>query len=335
MRLISQGPTERAMLGKDQQAGPKIAVILPCRNEGAAIRHVVEDFKQHLPSAKIYVYDNNSDDNTALDARRAGAVIRREKMQGKGYVIRRAFSEVDADVYVIADGDGTYDPSAAPEFVRRLWSDRLDMVVGVRQHSDKSAYRIGHTFGNRVFNKLISSFFRKGYRDIFSGYRALSRPFVKSFPSFATGFEIETEMTVHALQLELPIDEIPTRYSPRPAGTASKLRTLPDGLSILASVFLLLKHHRPFLVFGVTAITAAALSLAIGVPIVLEFAETGLVPRFPSAILAASLMVIAVISLTAGIILASVARLAREQRRLFYLMVRRSDMEATSPQHFR
>src|SRR5262245_20466158 len=193
-----------------EQTEPSIAVILPCYNEGAVVAQVVGDFRRHLPSADIYVYDNNSDDDTARQAEHANAIVRRETMRGKGHVVRRAFSEVDADVYILADGDGTYDASAAPELVHKLWSQRLDMVIGVRKHRDKSAYRIGHRFGNRFFNNMVAWLFGKGCGDIFSGYRALSRPLVKSFPSLATGFEIEAELTVHALQLKLPMDEIVT-----------------------------------------------------------------------------------------------------------------------------
>jgi len=320
---MSVAGSNLAVVPAERQAEPTISVILPCYNEGAVITLVVESFKRHLPSAYIYVYDNNSEDDTALQAERAGAIVRREPMQGKGYVVRRALAEVDSDVYILADGDGTYDTSSAPEMVHRLWSQRLDMVVGVRQQVDKSAYRMGHRLGNRLFNRMVAWLFGKGCGDIFSGYRALSRPFVKSFPSLATGFEIETEITVHALQLELPTDEIVTRYSPRPVGTTSKLRTYHDGFWILVSIFLLLKHHRPFLMFGVIALIAAVVSFAIGLPTVVEFLKTGLVSRIPSAVLAASVMVIAVISLTAGIILDSVARAACEQKRLFYLIVPR------------
>jgi len=268
-----------------RRAEPTIAVILPCCNEGAAITRVVEDFKRYLPSADIYVYDNNSADDTARQAEGAGAILRREPMQGKGYVVRRALSEVDADIYILADGDGTYDASAAPEMVHQLWSQRLDMVVGVRQQTETSAYRTGHRFGNRLFNGMVAWLYGKGCADILSGYRALSRPFAKSFSSLATGFEIETEITVQALQLQLPIDEMVTPYSARPAGTASKLRTYHDGFWILVSIFLLLKHHRPFLMFGIIALIAALVSLTIGVPTVVEFVETGLVSRIPSAVL--------------------------------------------------
>jgi glycosyltransferase involved in cell wall biosynthesis len=286
---------------------------------------VVEGFARHLPSAEIYVYDNNSEDNTACEAHRAGALVRRESQQGKGYVVRRALAELDSDIYILADGDGTYDPATAPAMVDKIWSERLDMVVGVRQDVEKSAYRMGHRLGNRLFNEMVARLFGKRCGDIFSGYRALSRPFAKSFPSLATGFEIETEITIHALQLELPTEEIVTRYSPRPFGTTSKLRTYYDGFWIFISIFLLLKHHRPFLMFGAISLIAVIVSLVIGVPTVVEFIKTGLVSRIPSAILAASLMVIAVISLTAGIILDSVARAACEQKRLFYLMVSRTN----------
>ncbi len=209
----------------DVMVQPKIAVILPCYNESKTIGRVVEDFRRYLPSATIYVYDNNSTDDTVAEAKRAGAVIRHEAMRGKGFVVRRALSQVDADVYVLADGDGTYDASCAPELVERLCSQQLDMVVGVRSHAEQDAYRTGHRFGNELFNFVIRLIFGEGFRDIFSGYRALSRPFVKSFPSLARGFEIETEMSVHALQLNLPTAEIPATYGKRVEGTESKLRT--------------------------------------------------------------------------------------------------------------
>ena len=303
---------------------PAIAVILPCYNEGAVIAGVVHDFRRHLPSADIYVYDNNSEDDTAAQAERAGAILRREPMQGKGYVVRRALAEIDADIYLLADGDGTYDASTAPDMVRKLWSERLDMVVGVRHDADRLAYRKGHRLGNRLFNGIVSWLFGKDSKDVFSGYRALSRPFAKSFPSLSTGFEIEAEITVHALQLELPIEGIPTVYGPRVADSVSKLRTYHDGFRILVSLLLLLKHHRPFVIFGAVAVVVALLSLAFGLPTVVEFARTGLVTRLPSAVLAASLMVIAVVSLTAGIVLDSVARIGWEQKRLAYLTVART-----------
>jgi glycosyltransferase involved in cell wall biosynthesis len=313
---------------KPREFEPAIAVILPCYNEGAVVAGVVDDFRRHLPAADIYVYDNNSADDTAAQAERAGAILRREPLQGKGYVVRRALAEIDADIYLLADGDGTYDASAAPDLVRRLWSERLDMVVGVRRDASKLAYRKGHRAGNRLFNGIVSWLFGKESEDMFSGYRALSRPFAKSFPSLATGFEIEAEITVHALQLELPTAGVPTLYGERDADSASKLRTYRDGFRILLSLLLLLKHHRPFLLFGALALAVAFLSLAIGLPTVVEFAKTGLVTRLPSAVLAASLMVIAVISLTAGVLLASVARIGWEQKRLAYLTVARMKRSA-------
>jgi Glycosyl transferase family 2 len=296
-----------------------IAVILPCYNEGLTIAGVVENFRRYLPSSTIYVYDNNSSDGTVAKAMEAGAVVRQEVLQGKGFVVRRALSQIDADVYVLSDGDGTYDSSRAPELVGRLCSEHLDMVIGVRSYIEGEAYRAGHQVGNKLFNFIVKWLFGAGFQDVFSGYRAMSRPFVKSFPSVASGFEIETEMSVHALQLDLPTAEVATTYSKRKEGSESKLRTYRDGAGILIAILRLLMHQRPFLVFGVIALISALASIAIGLPIILEFLRTGLVPRLPSAVLAASLMVIAAVSLVTGTILDSVAHLAAEQRRLFYL----------------
>jgi hypothetical protein len=244
-------------------------------------------------------------------------------MQGKGFVVRRALSQVEADVLVLADGDGTYDAASAPELVNMLCSQQLDMVVGVREPLEKAAFPSGHQFGNKLFNAMITSLFGKGFRDIFSGYRALSRPFVKSFPSVSRGFEIETEISVHALQLNLPAGELATPYRSRIEGSESKLRTYADGRLILLTVLRLLRHQRPFLLFGIIALLTALISLAMGLPIISEFFRTGLVPRFPTAILAASLMVIAVISFLTGLILDSVAHAAAEQKRLSYLLIPR------------
>ena len=314
----------RDLEGQIEAAGePTIAVVLPCCNEGKTIARVVEDFRRYLPSATIYVYDNNSSDETVAEARRAGAVVRQEAMQGKGFVVRRALAQIEADVLVLADGDGTYDAAAAPELVNLLCVQQLDMVVGVREPVEQEAYPSGHQFGNRLFNAIVTWLFGKGFRDIFSGYRVLSRPFVKSFPSIARGFEIETEISVHALQLGLPTAEVVTAYGKRREGTASKLRTYQDGASILLTILRLLRHQRPFLMFGVIALISALLSVTIGEPIIAEFLRTGLVPRLPSAVLAASLMVIAVIAFVTGIILDSVAHAAEEQKRLFYLSVSR------------
>ncbi len=302
---------------------PTIAVVLPCYNESKTIARVVQDFRSHLPNATIYVYDNNSSDDTIAEAKRAGAEVRQESMQGKGFVIRRALSQVEADILVLADGDGTYDAASAPELVKLLCSKQLDMVVAVREPIEQGVYPIGHQFGNRLFTSIVARLFGKGFRDIFSGYRALSRPFVKSFPSISKGFEIETEISVHALQLNLPTAELVTPYIGRIEGTASKLRTYADGALILFAILRLLRHQRPFLLFGVIALLSALISLAIGIPIISEFLKTGLVPRFPSAVLAASLMVIGVISLVTGLILDTVAHVAAEQKRLSYLSIAR------------
>jgi glycosyltransferase involved in cell wall biosynthesis len=326
MELEARKTTKlQAVLNRQRKDSPEptMAIILPCHNEGKTIARVVEDFRRHLPSATIYVYDNNSSDDTIAEAQRAGAVVRQEPMQGKGFVIRRALSQIEADVVVLADGDGTYDAASAPELVNLLCSQELDMVVGVRQPVEEGVYPDGHRFGNKLFNAIVAWLFGKGFRDIFSGYRALSRPFVKSFPSLSRGFEIETEISVHALQLNLPTAELAIPYSRRIEGSASKLRTYADGISILLTILRLVRHHRPFLLFGVIALLSALMSLAIGIPIFLEFLRTGLVPRFPSAILAASLMVIAVISFMTGVILDSVAYFAAEQKRLSYLLIPR------------
>ncbi len=316
-------PTREPKVATDMVMPARVAVILPCYNEGKTIAKVVEDFRRSLPSATVYVYDNNSTDDTVAQARRAGAVIRHEALQGKGFVVRRAFSQVEADIWVLVDGDGTYEAGSAPELVQTLWSQQLDMVVGVRRPVAKEAYRAGHQFGNQLFNVIVKWLFGNAFRDIFSGYRALSRPFVKSFPSVAGGFEIETEMSVHALQLDLPTAELITTYHKRSDGTESKLKTYRDGGAIMLAIFRLLRHQRPFLMFGIIALVSALTALVVGIPLVTEFLKTGLVPRLPSAVLAASLMVIAAISLVTGVILDSVAHALAQQKRLFYLSVPR------------
>jgi glycosyltransferase involved in cell wall biosynthesis len=255
--------------GDPEFAGqPTIAVILPCYNEGKTIARVVEDFRRYLPAAAIYVYDNNSSDDTVAEATRAGAIVRQEVQRGKGFVVRRALSQVEADVCLLADGDGTYDAASAPVLVHQLLAQQLDMVVGVREPVEQEAYPSGHQFGNKLFNVIVKWLFGKGFGDIFSGYRVLSRSFVKSFPSVARGFEIEAEMSVHALQLNLPTAEIVTGYSKRTEGSASKLRTYHDGLSILIAVLRLLRHQRPLLMFGCIALMSALASVAIGLPVI-------------------------------------------------------------------
>jgi glycosyltransferase involved in cell wall biosynthesis len=299
----------------------RIAVILPCYNEAAAIGKVVADFRAALPAATVYVYDNNSTDATADLAREAGAVVRCEALQGKGNVLRRAFSDVDADIYVLADGDDTYDAAAAPEMVRLLIVRRLDMITGVRKESAAAAYRRGHRFGNRVLTGLVGSVFDAQIADMLSGYRVFSRRFVKSFPALASGFETETEFTVHALELRMATGEVPTAYRERPVGSTSKLRTYRDGIRILRTIMVLVKEERPLSFFSLIAAWLLLGALALGLPIVTEFWRTGLVPRLPTAVLAASLVLLASLSATCGLVLESVTRGRRELKRLAYLAI--------------
>lgn len=310
---------------------PHVAVVLPCLNEGAVIKGVVAEFRKALPQAEIYVFDNGSTDSTIAEATAAGAIIRRIRQRGKGNVVRQAFAQVDADVYVLADGDGTYDAACAPQLVELLWEERLDMVVGAREHEGESgAYRKGHQMGNRLFNWLVQRLFAPTFIDIFSGYRVFSRPFVKSFPALATGFESETEMSLHAIQLGLPCLEVPTRYRSRGEASQSKLKTYRDGFRILWFIIRLLKHLRPLALFATLATLAAATSLAIGLGVIVEFMQTGLVPRLPTAIAAASLMIIAGVSLATGLILDGVAYTQQETKRLAYLSIHRLSPRWTS-----
>lgn len=296
-----------------------LAVLIPCYNEAAAIGRVVTDLRKALPDATIYVYDNNSTDGTADVAREAGAVVRRELLQGKGNVIRRMFADIEADVYVVIDGDGTYDATAAPLLVERLIRDDLDMVTGIRIADSSSAYRLGHQFGNRALTGVVANIFGNRCGDMLSGYRVLSRRFVKSFPAMAGGFEIETELTVHALELRMPIADMPTRYGSREAGSTSKLHTIRDGLRIGGMIIRLVKEERPLQFFSLIGLMFFLASLAFGYPVLITFLETGQVPRFPSAILAMGLMIIAFLSLTSGVILDSITNGRRELRRLRYL----------------
>jgi glycosyltransferase involved in cell wall biosynthesis len=297
----------------------RIAVILPCYNEEAAIAETIAGFRAALPDATIYVYDNNSRDRTVELARAAGAVVRTERQQGKGHVVRRMFADVDADVYVMADGDLTYDPKAAPEMVRLLVDEDLDMVVGTRQHEAKEAYRGGHVIGNRLFTRLLAGLFGRSFTDIFSGYRVFSRRFVKSFPVLSEGFEIETEMSVHALELRMPVGEIETAYGARPEGSASKLSTYRDGWRILKTIGTLYRVERPVLFYGGLGALLLVAAVILAVPLVLTYLDTGLVPRFPTAVLVTGMVVIAVLSFFAGLILDTVTRGRREMRRLAYL----------------
>ena len=279
----------------------------------------VADFRAALPAARIYVYDNNSADRTGEVAAEAGAIVRVERMQGKGHVVRRMFADVEADVYVMADGDSTYEAAAAPELVRRLVEERLDMVVGARRSEVDEAYRRGHRLGNRLFTGLLSSLFGRSFTDIFSGYRVFSRRFVKSFPALSRGFETETEISVHALELAMPVAEVVTAYGARPEGSHSKLSTWGDGWRIMRTILHLFRIERPVLFYGGFAAFLVALAVVLAVPLVVTYVETGLVPRFPTAILVTGLTIVAALSFAVGLILDTVVRGRREVRRLAYL----------------
>ncbi len=298
-----------------------IAVIIPCHNEEVAIPAVVRDFRAALPSARIYVYDNNSNDRTAELAAAAGAIVGFEPFPGKGNVMRRMFSDIEADVYVLVDGDDTYDSSAAPAMVCLLLDGQLDMVNGVRVSIQKEAYRFGHRFGNVMLTQMVATTFGRRFTDMLSGYRVFSRRFVKSFPALAKGFEIETELTVHALELRMKTAEVPAPYKERPEGSVSKLNTLRDGVRILGTIAELVKEERPVWFFGVLSVLLAVLSLLLAFPVLLEYWHTGLVPRFPTAILSASIMLLAFLSLACGLILDSVTRARQELKRLAYLAI--------------
>ncbi|MCD2323985.1 glycosyltransferase family 2 protein [Sphingomonas sp. IC-56] len=297
----------------------RVAVLLPCYNEEAAIGQTVAAFRAALPGAGIYVYDNNSRDRTIEVARAAGAVVRSERTQGKGNVVRRMFADVDADIYVMADGDLTYDASVAPAMVDRLVREGLDMIVGTRVHEAAEAYRRGHVLGNRAMTGFLAGLFGRSFTDIFSGYRVFSRRFVKSFPVLSSGFEIETEISVHALELKMPVGEVETRYFARPEGSASKLSTYRDGLRILRTIVTLYRYERPMLFFGLIAALFASLAVVLAIPLGVTYVQTGLVPRFPTAILATGLMILAFLNLFSGLILDTVVRGRREMRRLAYL----------------
>jgi len=297
----------------------EIAVLVPCFNESAAIAKVVGDFRAALPGATVYVYDNLSTDDTATIAAAAGAVVRRETRRGKGNVVRRMFQDIEADLYVTVDGDDTYDAAVAPALVARLVADNLDMVVGKRIETHQAAYRAGHRLGNRVLTGLVRWLFAARIDDMLSGYRVFSRRFVKSFPSFSREFEIETELTVHAMQMRMAVAEIDTSYKERPPGSTSKLRTFRDGWRILMTITNLLRNERPLLFFSLIGLLIAATAIVLGVPVLLEFLDTGQVRRFPTAILCSGLGVIAVVCVATGLILDLIAHVRREARRLVYL----------------
>lgn len=298
---------------------PVIAVLLPCYNEEAAIAQTVAGFRAALPAATVYVYDNNSSDRTVEVARAAGAVVRSERMQGKGNVVRRMFADIDADIYVMADGDATYDAPSAPALVARMVDEQLDMVVGSRVTQVQEAYRAGHQLGNAVLTGMLTRLFGRSFTDILSGYRVFSRRFVKSFPVLTGGFEIETEISVHALELKMPVAEIATPYFARPEGSTSKLSTYRDGFRILRTIATLYRIERPMLFFGAIGGVLALAAMVLSVPLVSTYLETGLVPRLPTAVLVTGLMILAALCGFTGLILDTVVRGRREVRRLSYL----------------
>lgn len=301
---------------------PRVAVLLPCYNEAAAIAQTIEAFRRALPDATVYVYDNNSKDDTVRVAREAGAVVRTERTQGKGNVVRRMFADVEADVYVLSDGDATYDATAAPKMIERLLGEQLDMVVGTRESDATEAYRRGHRFGNRMLTGCVTWIFGQTFSDILSGYRVFSNRFVKSFPALSEGFEIETEISVHALELKMPVAEVPTVYAARPEGSESKLSTYRDGFRILGLILNLYRIEKPVAFFGLVSIFFMALALGLSIDLFVTFFQTGLVPRIPTAILSTGLVLLGILSLSCGLILDTVTRGRREVKRLAYLSLR-------------
>ena len=302
-----------------EQAQPRIAVTLPCYNEGVTIASVIAAFRQALPDAEIYVYDNNSSDDTVQQALDAGAIVRTETRQGKGHVVRRIFADIEADIYIMADGDGTYDASCAPMLVELLQKNHVDMVVGTRAGVTEDAGRQGHAFGNKVFNEIYSTLFGNQFKDIFSGYRVFTRRFVKSFPATSAGFEIETEMSVHCSQLNIPTLERPTPYGVRPEDSHSKLRTFQDGFRILGMFATLAKETRPAAFFGLIGLAFTVVACLLSIPLFTTYLETGEVPRFPTAILSTGLVIIGTITVVCGLILDSLARARTEAKRAVFL----------------
>jgi hypothetical protein len=303
------------------QSPVAVAVLIPCFNEQAAIAKVIEDFRAALPGATIYVYDNNSTDDTAIVARAAGAVVRMESLQGKGHVVRRMFADIEADVYVLVDGDDTYDARAAPVMMKLLLERRLDMVNAARDTPAPAAYRPGHKLGNAILSGMVRHVFGRGINDMLSGYRVFNRRFVKSFPALASGFETETEFTVHALALHMPVAEVYAPYRSRPAGSHSKLNTFTDGLRILREIVTLIERERPLSCAAAITAVLLALALALGLPVVIAFLHTGIVDRLPSAILSASIVLLASLTLGCGLILDAVAHGRKELKRLSYLAI--------------
>src|SRR5215475_7181143 len=300
-------------------SSPRIAVLVPCYNEEAAVATVIADFRKALPSADIFVYDNNSKDRTAAVAREAGAEVRSERKQGKGHVVRRMFADVDADIYVLVDGDATYDAPSAPRMIAKLLGEHLDMVVGSRVDQEQAAYRRGHRTGNWMLTTFLSAVFGQAFRDILSGYRVFSRRFIKSFPVLSDGFEIETELTVHALELALPVAEIETRYYARPEGSFSKLNTWRDGFRILGTILKLYRSEKPLRFFSGVGAFLALVAIGLAIPIFITYLELGIVPRLPTAVLSTGLMIVAMLSISSGLVLDTVTRGRREMKLLAYL----------------
>src|SRR4249920_2031447 len=297
----------------------RIAVLVPCFNEEAAVATVVTDFRKALPAAEIFVYDNNSKDRTVEVARAAGAIVRSERRQGKGHVVRRMFADIDADIYVLVDGDATYDAPSAPRMIDALVNDHLDMVVGFRVDQSTAAYRPGHRTGNRMLTSFLSAVFGEAFKDILSGYRVFSRRFVKSFPVLSDGFEIETELSVHALELALPVAEIETPYYARPEGSFSKLNTWRDGFRILGTILKLYRSEKPLRFFTATGIFLMLVSIGLAIPVIVTYLEQGIVPRLPTAVLSMGLMILAVLSVYSGLVLDTVTRGRREIKLMAYL----------------
>jgi glycosyltransferase involved in cell wall biosynthesis len=297
----------------------QLAVLIPCHNEAATISKVVTDFRRALPGARIVVYDNNSTDSTATHARQAGAAVFHETAQGKGNVVRRMFRDVDADFYILVDGDDTYDAGIAPQMITEAAENKIDFVNCVRTGTESQSYRFGHRFGNKLLTGIVQGIFGAGIPDMLSGYKVLSRRFVKSFPVLSNGFDFETEMAVHALELSLPVMHVSGIYRGRPQNSVSKLNTCRDGLRILWFILVLIKHERPLPLFGAIAGLLVFCSLFLGIPVILSYLSTGLVPRLPTAVLATGLAILAALSGTTGLILDTVTRGRREARLLAYL----------------
>ncbi len=301
--------------------GLSVAVLIPCHNEGATIAKVVGDFRMHLPFADVYVYDNNSSDNTVEQAESAGAIVRHEARQGKGHVVRRMFSDIDADIYLMVDGDDTYDATAATTMAELMIGEGLDLVNGVRIADSSTAYRPGHKLGNKLLSGIVKHIFGRGISDMLSGYRVFSNRFVKTFPMMSRGFEIETELTVHALELEMPIGEVSGKFTERAQGSESKLNSIRDGRRILSMIGRLWMNERPFTVLGGAAVLFALTSLGLAWPIFVEYAQTGLVPRLPTAALSASMMSVAFMLALVGLVLELITRGRQESKRMQYLAV--------------